>query len=63
MTGEMSERRSERQHDQAGPARAVEPVPEPHGLTVREVPQELDPEWDEVFNWSYGPRLWNIGCG
>jgi hypothetical protein len=23
----------------------------------------LDPEWEEAFHWSYGRRLWNIGCG
>ncbi len=23
----------------------------------------LDAEWDDVFAWSYGPRLWNVGCG
>lgn len=23
----------------------------------------LDAEWDETFAWSYGPRIWNIGCG
>jgi hypothetical protein len=26
-------------------------------------PAELDPEWDAVFAWSYGPRAWNVGCG
>jgi hypothetical protein len=20
-------------------------------------------EWDEVFAWSYGQGLWNVGCG
>jgi hypothetical protein len=24
---------------------------------------ELDPEWDAIFAWSYGPRAWNVGCG
>lgn len=33
------------------------------GLVIREVARELDPEWEEAFNWSYGPRRWNVGCG
>jgi hypothetical protein len=24
---------------------------------------ELDDEWEDAFLWSYGPRLWNVGCG
>ncbi len=23
----------------------------------------LDDEWEDAFCWSYGPRLWNVGCG
>jgi hypothetical protein len=23
----------------------------------------LEPEWDETFGWSYGRRVWNVGCG
>ncbi len=26
-------------------------------------PSELDPDWEDAFFWSYGPRLWNVGCG
>jgi len=33
------------------------------GLEPRDVARELDPDWDDVFAWSYGPRLWNLGCG
>jgi hypothetical protein len=30
---------------------------------ISEAGAQLDPEWDEVFSWSYGLRLWNVGCG
>ena len=33
------------------------------GLESRDVARTLDPDWDDVFAWSYGPRLWNVGCG
>ena len=23
----------------------------------------LEAEWDEAFGWSYGRRVWNVGCG
>jgi hypothetical protein len=23
----------------------------------------LGADWDEAFSWSYGRRLWNVGCG
>ena len=26
-------------------------------------PGEFDDERDAVFFWSYGQRLWNVGCG
>ncbi len=32
-------------------------------LLADDVPHELDPDWDEAFHWSYGPRLRNVGCG
>lgn len=54
---------------QASP-HAPEPVAAPGappanspGFGIEEVSQGLDPEWEEAFNWRYGPRLWNVGCG
>jgi len=46
--------------DDGPPTPSAEPGAglEPEGVT-----HELDPEWDEVFGWSYGQRAWNIGCG
>jgi hypothetical protein len=32
-------------------------------LSPAESASILDPEWEEAFHWSYGRRLWNIGCG
>ena len=32
-------------------------------LAVGEAPPQVDPEWEETFLWSYGSRLWNVGCG
>lgn len=45
------------------PALPREPADDSAGLWVKDIPRELDPEWEEAFNWSYGPRLWNVGCG
>lgn len=41
----------------------ADPAPTPQGLEVADVARDLDPEWDDVFAWSYGQRLWNVGCG
>ncbi len=35
---------------------------EPRGAE-RDERGALDAEWDQVFAWSYGRRLWNVGCG
>ena len=38
-------------------------TPPDSGLEPRDVARALEPDWDDVFAWSYGPRLWNLGCG
>jgi hypothetical protein len=25
--------------------------------------EPLGSDWDDAFAWSYGRRVWNVGCG
>jgi hypothetical protein len=39
-------------------------VPEaPAAYSPSDRAEALEPEWDEMFGWSYGRRVWNVGCG
>lgn len=37
------------------------PIDERHDRERERV--SLDDEWDDAFGWTYGRKLWNVGCG
>lgn len=39
------------------------PLADAPGLAILDTARELDPEREEVFDRSYGPCRWNVGCG
>ena len=42
---------------------SVPEAPAPSSSPSDRVADALEPEWDEMFGWSYGRGVWNVGCG
>jgi hypothetical protein len=45
------------------PSPSTDPAPvSGPGVHPPEEAAHLEHDWDDAFAWSYGRRLWNVGC-